>query len=266
MLEPAPEFETVAGFPEMWQPVYNKYKGFFDCAVKLQPIVGDMLNRPVEGQLLHTVGRMAAAAANSYCALLTLALNGYGHDAMKIARSVFEIELNILRLKAHPDEIDDFLNFNFIQQKLLYDTFDEEQKQQVTTEEYQRMMDNYNRVLPDFLYDKRNQVPRNEWCKETLYKRAKEAGPDMLYLYRTFYRHASSIHHMDVGGLISTIDSEMHAHMAPSWEHIEDALVASGSVLRIIEYFVEMANLPLKEQLESGPKQEYVKALSRLHK
>ena len=86
----------------------------------------------------------------------------------------------------------------------------------------------------------------------------------MLYLYLTFYRHASSIHHMDVGGVISTTDSEMHAHMAPSWEHIEDALVASGSVLRIIGYFDEMANLGLKERLESGPHEEYVKALKAL--
>jgi hypothetical protein len=117
-------------------PVSNTYKGFFDCAFKLQPIVCDMLNRPVEGHLLHVVGRMAAAAANSYGAVLTLALNGYGHDAMKIARSPFEVELNILRLKTHPEEINDFLNFNFIQQKLLYDTLDEEQKQEVTPEQY----------------------------------------------------------------------------------------------------------------------------------
>jgi len=248
----------------MWQPVYNKYKGFFDSAFTLQPIIRDMLNRPVEGHLLHIVGRMAAAAANSYGALLTLALNGYGHEAMKIARSLFEIELNILRLKTHPEEINDFLNFNFIQQKLLYDTFDEEQKQQIASEQYQRMMDDYNRVLPDFLLDKKNQIPRNEWCRETLYKRAKEAGPEMLFLYRTFYRHASSIHHMDVGGVISTIDSENHAHMAPSWEHIEDALVASGSVLRTIGYFDEMANLGLRERLETGPNEEYVKAVTAL--
>jgi hypothetical protein len=60
---------------------------------------------------------MAAAAANTHGAVLTLVLNGYGHDAMKLARSLFEIELNILRLKAHPKEIDDFLGYHFIQQK-----------------------------------------------------------------------------------------------------------------------------------------------------
>ena len=87
----------------------------------------------------------------------------------------------------------------------------------------------------------------------------------MLFLYRTFYRQASSMHHMDVDGVISTIDSEMYAIMAPSWEHIEDALVTgSGSVLRIIEHFDEMANLDLKARLYSGPNKEYTKACQTL--
>jgi hypothetical protein len=83
-----------AGFPEFWRPVYHKYRGFFDCALKLAPIVSDMVKTPVGGQLLHIVGRLVGAAANSYGALLTLVLNGYGLDAMKIARSIYETELN----------------------------------------------------------------------------------------------------------------------------------------------------------------------------
>jgi hypothetical protein len=65
------------------------------------------------------VGQVTAAAANTHGAILTLVLNGYGHDAMKLARSLFEIELNILRLKAHPDEISDFVDYSIIQQKQL---------------------------------------------------------------------------------------------------------------------------------------------------
>ena len=49
-----------------------------------------------------------AAAANSYGALLTLVLNGYGQDAMKIARSIYETELNGFWLKNHPEDLDDF--------------------------------------------------------------------------------------------------------------------------------------------------------------
>lgn len=56
---------VAAGFREMWQPVYPKYRLFFDCAAKLAPIVSDMIKTPIEGQLLHIVGRMVAATAPS---------------------------------------------------------------------------------------------------------------------------------------------------------------------------------------------------------
>src|SRR4051812_32902825 len=96
---------VLAGNPDFWEPVYEKYKGFFDCAHLLAPIVTDMIKAPVSGQLLLIVGRLVAAAANSYGALLTLVLNGYGMDAIKIARSIYETELNILWLKNHPEDV-----------------------------------------------------------------------------------------------------------------------------------------------------------------
>jgi hypothetical protein len=40
---------------------------------------------------------------------------------MKIARSIYEAELNILWLKDHPEEIRDFVDYNVIQQKQLFD-------------------------------------------------------------------------------------------------------------------------------------------------
>ena len=42
-----------AGFPEFWQPVYTRYRLFFDCAAKLAPIVSDMIRAPVEGPRLQ---------------------------------------------------------------------------------------------------------------------------------------------------------------------------------------------------------------------
>jgi hypothetical protein len=41
-----------AGFPEMWEQVYTKYKYFFDCAAKLEPIICDV--SPDEKWLLYT--------------------------------------------------------------------------------------------------------------------------------------------------------------------------------------------------------------------
>jgi hypothetical protein len=256
---------AAAGFPEMWQPVYQRYKQFFDCAGKLQPIVSKMITTPIEGHLQQMVGHMVAAAANTYGALLTLVLNGFGHEAMKLARSLFEVELNILRLKLHPDELADYLDYNLIQQKQLYDVLSDEQKQLFSSSRYDEMMSAYNSVLGRFATGRDKARPRNEWCRESLYERAKEAGPEHLDLYRIFYRQASSLHHLDIAGIIHQLDDGLFANMAPSWASLDDALVATGSFIRSIAIFDELANLGLKEQLENGPVADYLAACKSLN-
>jgi hypothetical protein len=255
--------QVAAGFPEMWTPVYRKYKLFFDCAAKLAPITTEMIRTPVEGPLLQIIGRMAAAA-NTHGALLTLVLNGYGHDAMKLARSLFEIEINILRLKAHPEEIEDFMGYHFIRQKQLYDMFSDDQKERVPQERFDRMMSDYNSVLGLFTRGRDKTRPRNEWCSESLYKRAKEAGPQYFDLYRMFYGQASSMHHLDFAGIAAHSDADMLADMAPSWACLDDALVATGCALRSISHYDEIANLGFKERIESGPSADYVAAVKSL--
>jgi hypothetical protein len=225
------------------------------------------------------VGHMVAAAANSYGALVTLVLNGYGHDAMKIARSIYEVELNVLWLKNHPEEIRDFLDYNVIQQKLYFDAMDEGLQQAMPKDRYEEMMREYERILPRFATGRDKTRPRNEWCRASIYERAKEAEAYLaerlepegreggyLSLYKTSYRHASSMHHLDVGGIIANMDSDMNAQMAPSWEHLDDALVfGTGSMLRLASYFDEMVKLSLNERLGNGPFADYVAACKNLH-
>jgi len=267
----------IAGFQDMWNPVYQKYRLFFTSAAKLVPIVNDMVETPIEGQLLHIVGRMVAAAANSHGALLTLVLNGYGQDAMKIARSIYETDLNVLWLKNHPEDLRDFLDYSLIQQKQLYDEMDEGQQQAVPQERRDQLLADYNRVLPRFLRDPKRPIPRKEWCRVSIYIRAKEAEQQWtaemaadglkdsgVSLYGTFYRYASSMHHMDIGGVVASIDGDMHAIMAPSWEHLEDALVAAGSVLRCVSYFDKMAHLGMQERIIRGPIEDYAAACKAL--
>ena len=184
--------QITVGFPEMWTPVYGKYKLFFDCLLKLAPTTTEMIKTPVQGPLLQVIGRMAAAAANTHGALLTLVLNGYGHDAVKLARSLFEIELNILRLKAHPEELEDFLGYHSIRQKQIYDMFSDEQQKRVPQDRYDRMISDYNSVFERFIGARDKTHPRNEWCRVSRYERAKEAGSQYLDLYKMFYRQASS--------------------------------------------------------------------------
>jgi hypothetical protein len=106
--------------------------------------------------------------------------------------------------------------------------------------------------------------PRNEWCRDSLYERAKEAGLEYLDLYRMFYRQASSMYHLDFGGVVAQSDANMLADMAPSWACLDDALVATGCTLRAINLYDEIANLGFKERIENGPMADYVTACQSL--
>jgi hypothetical protein len=59
------------------------------------------------------------------------------------------------------------------------------------------------------------------------------------------------MHHVDIGGIGSHVDKDMHAHMAPSWQYLDDAVVATGSVLRCV-------------RLDNGPNEDYAAALKNL--
>jgi hypothetical protein len=151
-----------------------------------------------------------------------------------------------------------------VRQKQLYEVFTDEQKQRVPPERYDQMMSAYNSVLGRFATGRDKTRPRSEWCRESMYKRAEEAGPRYLYLYRTFYRLASSMHHLDFGGIAAQSDGNMMADMAPSWACLDDALVATGCALRSINHYDEMAGFGFKERIESGPGADYVAACESL--
>ena len=99
--------------------------------------------------------------------------------------------------------------YNIIQQKQLYDEMTEEQQNAVPKERYEEMIADYNRVRPRFVSGRDKTRPRNEWCTVSIYDRAKEAEQlwkqqmeadglkdNRISLYKTFYRHASSMHHI----------------------------------------------------------------------
>ena len=70
--------------------------------------------------------------------------------------------------------------------------------------------------------------------------------------------------HMDIGGVIASVDEDMDAIMAPSWEHLEDSLVAARSVLSCVSYYDEMAGLGMRERIRSGPNAAYIAACKSL--
>jgi len=217
-----------------------------------------MFNTPVTGQLARTLRRLAILAWNSFGAVRTLVLNGYGNDAMKIVRGLFESEVNMAYLKRHPDKLGDYLAYAHILNKRIYDAMSPEQQAAVPQERTQQVKVAAEAAKKN-LVDARRRHFKDDWCEISLYDRAEEAG--RLDIYKTVYRWSCSMHHGDVGALVFQADSSGDADIAPSWQWLGDALRDGyASVIRCLQIYEEVAHLGLKQEIEAAGR-DYVKAL-----
>jgi hypothetical protein len=99
--------------------------------------------------------------------------------------------------------------------------------------------------------DKRGRI-RSSWSKKPLRQMAEEVG--MGQIYQTFYFIASSMHHLDFGGLSAQSEQEtMDADIAPSEDWLQQALViAHGQVLHCLTHYNEAAKLGMDHELETA--------------
>jgi hypothetical protein len=244
---------VIAGFPEFWQKAHDRYPRFFEATNTLVPLVNQVLAKPIGGKLPRVLHHMTAVISNSFGSLIALALNGYGHDGVRIARGMFETSVNAAYLSKDPTEIEDYLDYHWIRQKRLMDYMQKDDPALFKQLE-QRVIDEINseyaKVAPRF---KTSQGKvRKEWCSKTLRDRAELVG--MGKLYPTFYGYASSIHHGDFAGLAAQISTgNFRTEIAPSFQAIKDALVMGHqSVLVVISHFNEIAALSLDTEIKEA--------------
>jgi hypothetical protein len=240
----------VAGCVEMWEPVYAAYGRLLGVGGKALTVFNEMRKHEASfalDEFKTAIWCMICAAANTFGAIQTLVLNGYGRDAFKLSRGVYEIELNVVWLKQHPEDVEDFLGFGAIRRKKLLDEMDEEQRKQLPEELHDEILREYAAALPRFATKKG--TPRREWCRVRTHERAKDAG--LLGLHQLYYPYVSSMLHCDADGLTAQTDSAGMMDMAPSWNDLANALVAGTcSFIRCLSYFDEIAALGFKSRLE----------------
>ena len=64
---------------------------------------------------MHKICRhLAKMVSNFLNAVLLLGMNGFGIDALKIARTMLEKTINIAYLRQHPEEFDDYYDFHLV--------------------------------------------------------------------------------------------------------------------------------------------------------
>src|SRR5436309_6801185 len=96
------------GYPDFWPVMLQKYEKFFLYVNDLGPTIDESFSRG-HTEPLHKVCRhLAKMVSNSLCAVVLLGVNGFGIDALKIGRTMFEAAVSVAYLHKHPHEYDDY--------------------------------------------------------------------------------------------------------------------------------------------------------------
>ena len=247
------QLDVEIGFPKFRSHVYAKYSVPIQEAVKLSELASVMFKKPVSEPLHQVIGRIASIVTNSLGAVVLLVLNGYGHDAMRIVRSMFEGAVTVAFLKRHPEQFQDYWAFRHIRRKRSYNVMLKHfsaKAQKISPEKVAQMEQHCLSVVNQFK-DKRGKV-RHRWSSVGLAEMAKEVG--MEWEYRTVYSWTSSMLHVDIGALSLQADPvTKEGDAAPSQEWLGESLItAHRSVLQVLDNYNEIARLGFDTEIQTA--------------
>ena len=217
--------QIVAGYPDFWPKILRKHERLFLLTQTLGPTIDDLFRIAHKEPMFKVCRQLSKMVANSMGAVLLLGLNGYGVDAIKIARTMFEATVTLAYLRKHQDEFDDYFDFHFIIAMKRYryiEKYAPKHLKRLTPEAIFSSKKGYARIAPRFTM---NGKVRGRWSKKPFSQICADLGLEEHYL--TFYELASNITHANISGLMSQADPEhgvLDVDIAPSEQFVEMAM------------------------------------------
>jgi len=238
--QPQPEPDIQVGYPDFWPVVFRKHERFFSVAQSYGRLIDDVFGVAMREPIHKVCRQLAKGVGNSMCAVMLLGMNGFGIDALKIARCMIEAAVNVAYLRKHPEEFDDYFDFHFIVATKRYDymeKFSPESIAKLTPAAITSTQKGYTRIVSR--YTNKNGKVRGRWSKKPFSAMCAELGLQEHYL--TFYDFASHIIHGDVSGMMAQADPEegvLDVDIAPSEQFVDMALQTAhfAFVLATAEY------------------------------
>ena len=249
-------------FKAFGRTIHEKYEPVFRDCMALVRIGNELFSRSLSEPLHKVMRFISKIVVNSNGAVLTLVVNGYGNDAMKVARSMFEGAVTAAYLRRHPDLIEDYLHYDPVRRWKLYEVMisdSPEYLDRVPREDVDAMKQEYDKVAPKFAKGKKGKL-WDSWRKDvSLYAMAKEVGLGRFYV--PFYGTASGIHHVDASGMRGQMSRDVFdVEVAPSDRYVHVALAMSHNLtFRVLYDFNQEAKLEMDGPLEEA-KQAQIKA------
>ena len=235
---------------------HKKYQPVVQECMDLVRIGNVLFRRPLTEPLHKVIRFIAKIVANSNGAVLTLNENGYGNDAMKVARSMFDGAVTSAYLRLHPDSVEDYLNYDSIRRWRFYEYMVSDSPEylgRIPKDALEAMKQEYEQVAPGFM--RRNNKLWDSWRRGvSLHAMSKEVGLGQFYV--PFYGTASGIHHMDASGMRGqmTFDA-FDVEVAPSDRYVHEALAMSHNLTwRVLYDFNEEARLGMHAEMEAARK------------
>ena len=109
-----PSFEDFAG------SMKKEYALVFQAGDELPALANQMLSKFRDDKQHKVLRALSMIAVSDFQALLVLCVNGFGLQAAKIARTMFETSVNIRYLLKFPNEIENFGDFHQFSNKLFF--------------------------------------------------------------------------------------------------------------------------------------------------
>jgi hypothetical protein len=232
-------------FPEFATTVRAKYPHVFKAGSELPALSKAIFDKPVDGNMNKIVRALSKIIANDFGALLLLAENGYGIEAAKIARTMFEASVNIAYLRQHPEELDNFIDYHDLTNHKLYEHLkvfapaaaaalpaaDVEE----TRLKYEAIKDRYE--------------VKTRWTRDDLSKRAEQVN--VLPLYRMLYSTLSGLIHGDIRA-IRFYGTGMNVEMSPSMTWVPESLaIGHHAVLTSLDDYLKVSDVDAHDEFEA---------------
>src|SRR5579884_4113038 len=106
----ADEINRVFGFPDFCRSVEKEYPRFFEVGSRTLGAMHSVTDRAYPNPEPHqrAILNLGMLAGISLVEVVTLAVNGLGHGAMRILRSLLETTINMEYLRVRPEEFEDY--------------------------------------------------------------------------------------------------------------------------------------------------------------
>ena len=202
-----------------------------------------------------TIYPMVRANANTFTEVVTLVGNGCGIGAMRLSRSMFESCVFAEYLRRNPAEVDDFVDYGFVQSwKRYQQLLKAGAANGIAAKTVQWLEQNYKRVEGRFRG--KNGRVRNHWHEKSIAQMAAEL--DMQGQYELAYSLASSVHHTNFEGLRAQIELQVvgaSIQQPPSLKWLEQGLSAAHCyLLQALDTLNECLKLGFDKDLEAAEK------------